>query len=215
MKLWTSILVLSLVGAHATISGSSSQQPAGVALRGHLTFNNGERQLLAKKRRGRKKNALCACVFGFDNVVYIPDNTLFAVPGGGGHLARDAKEVVNTCKDAGFQIGVASENCFTKEIQRILKDEVSSDIFTGRFFGSGAYQDCKLDKTPALTSVTTFYELRPECVIFFDVKGQSEEHSSAANVRLVGVDKKKGVTLKNMEAGISMLTDECGCKLDS
>lgn len=121
----------------------------------------------------------------------------------------------DSVQEAGFQVGVASDNCFGKEIQSILSNEVNSKLFTDAYFESGAYEDCKLDKTPTLTAMTAFFELRPECVVFFDVRGRNEEFSSAADVRFVGVDKKKGVTLKNLETGISMLTDECGCKLDS
>lgn len=216
-----SLLLLGASGAPVVDMDMHSVNQHSVAQRGLLASRGGERHLLGKRKKQKKKNSLCAVVLGFDNVIYLPDNTLFAVPGGGGHLAQNASQVIRTAVSSGFKLGITAGNCFAIEMKRILQTELftgkdiklSAKLFNDEFFDSDAIQTCELNITPSLKAVQIFHSVRPECVAFLDIDGDSEKFAMEAGVRFLTVDRQQGVTQQDLESGVAMLTDECGCKL--
>lgn len=155
----------------------------------------------------------CACLFDVDSTIYLPDSEVFrfANPFLDGEVAPEAGEAVSACKDIGFDIGIATLNCFPETVKDILRS-VNSTIFTDEFLESEWYQDCNLIKATELQRILDAFDLDPQCVVLID-----NDYFNSLSTLFVGmnfqiVDPDIGVTLEDAEDAIEKVREKCTCK---
>ena len=145
------------------------------------------------------------CIFDFDDTIKVGAGRQIGV-------GRDAKPIIDKCRELGYGVAIASASCETGFQKVFLRDAVDEDIFSDDMLASDAYQSCQPNKTPALRKVLRHFEMDevPECAVFFDDKEFNGKFSAEVDVPFVKVDPEYGVTWNDFWFGMSLL-DKKNC----
>ncbi|GMH35196.1 hypothetical protein BSKO_03064 [Bryopsis sp. KO-2023] len=153
-----------------------------------------------------KKTGQCVCVFDFDETLRVQNSTGWSVG------SKDSREIVNKCRDLGYEVALASANCDTPKMKFVLPNHIDDDIFTDAWFESPAFQNCDPWKTNELNKLMDHFKTPAECMMFFDdLKYNVEKHATEVGVHWVHVDPEHGVTWDDFWALHPYLEQTCDC----
>lgn len=151
-----------------------------------------------------KASGLCVCIFDFDETLRVWKD------GYGDSPAADGGAIVNKCRELGYEIAIASANCNTEKLQKVLP--TVNGVFEPSFFETMAFQNCDHWKTHQLNKILNYFGTQPECAMFFDDQGHNL-HKHAANVGVNGrhVHGDTGVTWDDFWFAKSEMESRCNC----
>lgn len=154
----------------------------------------------------KKKTGQCVCVFDFDETLRVQNATGWDVG------SKDSREIVNKCRELGYEVALASANCDSPKMRFILPNRIDDDIFTDAWFDSPAFQHCDPWKTNELNKLMKYYDTPAECLMFFDdLVHNVKKHATDVGVHWIHVDGEHGVTWDDFWDIHPYLTQTCDC----
>ncbi|KAG2432257.1 hypothetical protein HXX76_009175 [Chlamydomonas incerta] len=154
-----------------------------------------------------KPRDTCVCAFDFDGV-------LRAAPPGARDQdvpAPDAKRVVQGCKDAGYEIAIASANDDIEKMKKVLGQRLDPSVFTEAFFDSSAFQMHYDDKSITLSNIIRYYDTQPGCVMLFDDQEWNKAYASDLGVLMIMTPTNAGIRYADFARGAAELQRYCDC----
>ncbi|GMH35819.1 hypothetical protein BSKO_03687 [Bryopsis sp. KO-2023] len=152
-----------------------------------------------------KQSGLCVCIFDFDETLRVWKGE------NGDSPAPDGGAIVNKCRELGYEIAIASANCNTEKLQRVLP-VVNDGVFRPSFFETVAFQNCDSWKTHQLNKILNYFGTKPECAMFFDDQGHNlDKHAKNVGVNGRHVRRDTGVTWKDFWHTKSEMEKRCNC----
>ncbi|PNW76736.1 hypothetical protein CHLRE_11g469224v5 [Chlamydomonas reinhardtii] len=144
----------------------------------------------------------------------LPDGVLRAAPPGARDQdvpAPDAKRVVQGCKDAGYEIAIASANDEIDKMKKVLGQRLDPAVFTEAFFDSSAFQMHYDDKSITLNNIIKYYDTQPGCVMLFDDQEWNKAYATDQGVLMIMTPTNAGIRYADFTRGAAELQRYCDC----